>query len=225
MNAGVIGGGLAGLVAAYDLVSAGTPVTLFNSTATLGGQIRTRREAGFVIEDGAEGWVAADQDVRALCDALRIGSEVTPQLERRSLSLSRGTLTEMGAGTAARVLGIQAKDSDLGQGIVSLRGGMATLPDSLVRAVQPHSTWKLGRSISSLAPDARGWHVTAQDGESWQFDAIVVAAPAVAAAAMLSAVTSDGARSLRAIECASNLSVSVGYQRASVRHPLDARGF
>ena len=63
MRVGVIGGGLAGLVAAYDLVNAGAEVVLFSDTPSLGGQIRTRREGGFVIEEGAEGWVAADPDV------------------------------------------------------------------------------------------------------------------------------------------------------------------
>src|SRR5207253_6543022 len=55
-----------------------------------GGQIRTRREAGFVVEDGAEGWVAADRDVPALCHAVGIGAQIVKQVERRSLLVTGG---------------------------------------------------------------------------------------------------------------------------------------
>lgn len=49
----IIGGGIAGLSAAFRLRQSGFQVTVFERTDTAGGRTRTRREAGFVIDVGA----------------------------------------------------------------------------------------------------------------------------------------------------------------------------
>jgi len=48
----VIGAGIAGLIAAHDLAAAGHSVTLLESTSHPGGRARTRREAGFALNQG-----------------------------------------------------------------------------------------------------------------------------------------------------------------------------
>jgi oxygen-dependent protoporphyrinogen oxidase len=49
----VIGGGIAGLSAAFRLQQAGAQVTVFERSGHSGGRTRTRRDAGFVIDVGA----------------------------------------------------------------------------------------------------------------------------------------------------------------------------
>lgn len=48
----VVGGGLAGLVAARHLAAAGGDVTLFEREETLGGRVRTRERDGFLLDRG-----------------------------------------------------------------------------------------------------------------------------------------------------------------------------
>jgi protoporphyrinogen oxidase len=49
VHVGIIGGGVAGLVAAYELCKSGIKVTLFESEATLGGLT-----GSFSLDDGHE---------------------------------------------------------------------------------------------------------------------------------------------------------------------------
>src|SRR5262245_14713488 len=106
MDVAIVGGGLAGLTAAFDLVRAGRRVVLFDNQAEVGGQVRTRQDAGFVVEDGAEGFVASDTAVPALCQELGIADEIIPQRELRSLVYRNGGLSELSSREAAAMLGI-----------------------------------------------------------------------------------------------------------------------
>ncbi|MDP3736530.1 MAG: FAD-dependent oxidoreductase [Hyphomonadaceae bacterium] len=51
-NVNVVGGGIAGLIAAIELVRAGAKVTLFESAADLGGRARTKYADGFMLNQG-----------------------------------------------------------------------------------------------------------------------------------------------------------------------------
>lgn len=48
----IIGGGIAGLTAAYRLINEGVAVTLFESSGRVGGAIRTERTRGYLVELG-----------------------------------------------------------------------------------------------------------------------------------------------------------------------------
>jgi oxygen-dependent protoporphyrinogen oxidase len=219
-----MGGGLAGLVAARDLLDAKAQVTLFEAASLLGGQVRTRRDAGFVVEDGAEGWVSADTEVPQLCTELGLAGELVRQIERRSLFLSRGTLSELDPGAAAKLLGIQANEADLGGGITSLRGGMGSLIEALERNIRTRASVRLGSEVVSAAPTGAGWRLHQANGESNECDALVAAAPAPAIARLIDGIASDVAGDVQALELASNASVSLGYERSVVGCRLDASG-
>jgi phytoene dehydrogenase-like protein len=51
-NVNIVGGGIAGLIAAIELARAGTKVTLFESAADLGGRARTKHADGFLLNQG-----------------------------------------------------------------------------------------------------------------------------------------------------------------------------
>jgi len=57
MTVVVVGGGITGLVAAYDLARAGVPATLVEESDRLGGKVQTERIDGFLIESGPDSFI------------------------------------------------------------------------------------------------------------------------------------------------------------------------
>jgi len=72
----VIGGGIAGLSAAYELHKVGAEFTLFEASDRLGGVIRTERVGDFLMEGGPDSWLSEKPAARELCAELGIESEL-----------------------------------------------------------------------------------------------------------------------------------------------------
>jgi oxygen-dependent protoporphyrinogen oxidase len=72
----IVGGGIAGLAAAFELSLRGVPFTLFEGSDRLGGLIRTEYDGGFTIEAGADSMLAQKRAGLTLCDELGL----TPRL-------------------------------------------------------------------------------------------------------------------------------------------------
>jgi oxygen-dependent protoporphyrinogen oxidase len=66
----VVGGGIAGLAAAYELQKAGAEFTLFESSNRLGGVIRTERVGDFLMEAGPDSWLSEKSAAVELCNEL-----------------------------------------------------------------------------------------------------------------------------------------------------------
>lgn len=72
----VIGGGIAGLVAALRCADVGMRVTLLEATDRLGGAIRAADVAGLRLDVGAESFALRGGSVRELIDELGLGADV-----------------------------------------------------------------------------------------------------------------------------------------------------
>lgn len=72
----VIGGGIAGLVAALECAKVGSRVTVFEASDRLGGTIASARIAGADVDLTAEGFPESATAVRALADELGLGDAV-----------------------------------------------------------------------------------------------------------------------------------------------------
>ena len=70
MNAVVIGGGLAGLVAARELLRQGYRVTLCEASPHLGGMIARSNVGGITVDSGAEAFATRIPAARELCAEL-----------------------------------------------------------------------------------------------------------------------------------------------------------
>ncbi len=90
----VIGGGIAGVTAAWELARAGADFTLFEASGRLGGIVETVREQGFTIECGPDAWVTEKPWARSLCDELGLTSEIIDSNDatRKTYILRDGTL-------------------------------------------------------------------------------------------------------------------------------------
>ncbi len=72
----VVGGGIAGLSAAYDLKRAGIECTVFEKNPRLGGVIETCKWDGCTIDAGPDSFISAKPEAMALCKELGLESEV-----------------------------------------------------------------------------------------------------------------------------------------------------
>jgi len=224
MAIAIVGAGLAGLTAAHDLTRSRHRVTLFDAQTVAGGQIRTRREAGFLIEEGAEGFVAADSDVPGLCRDLGIADQIVPQVERRSLLYRNNTLSEMSSRDAASLLGIPVPDESSARGLSALRNGMGALIAALVSTLGEKAELRLSHAVTRIDLIGARWRVTADNGTSREADHLVLAVPPREAAGLLGPHDPEAASLLGSIVLMSNASVSLAFRRADVAHHLDASG-
>lgn len=78
MRTAIIGGGIAGLAAAYELEKAQVPYTLFESGNRLGGVIASASVAGSVLEEGPDSFLTEKPAAIELCRELGLGGSLIP---------------------------------------------------------------------------------------------------------------------------------------------------
>jgi oxygen-dependent protoporphyrinogen oxidase len=221
----VIGGGIAGLTVALRRAAAGDQVVLFEAAAKVGGQLASESSAGFLIEHGAEGFVARSQAVPALASDAGIADHLVEQLVQRSFRFDAGELVELAPGEAGRLLGFQVASDELGRGIRSFRRGMGELPERLALALGKQVELRLGTAVTSVAPRPSGAALTTPDAARHDFDGIVVATTARSAAALLGDAFGPTALALHESALVSSLTVTLAFRTEQVKHPLDGTGF
>lgn len=222
---GIVGGGLAGLVAAYELTRAGNAVTIFERAARPGGQIWTESSGGFVIEHGAEGYAAGRGSATELVGELQLTGRLVSQNTHSSMILRCGHLEPLPLSEAARLAGIQADRTDFGHGIASFRGGTGELVSALVTAVARRATLCLGTEVTRLTAGSRGWRVTTEHGDAVEVEAAILAIPAAAAAKLVAPMSRDAAAILESFPVVSSVSVTLACPASAVALPRDAGGF
>jgi protoporphyrinogen/coproporphyrinogen III oxidase len=101
----IVGGGIAGLSAAFYLEKArqgGAPLqwTLFEKSDRLGGVLQTERRDGFVLEAGADSFLTIKPEASRLCQELGIGDQLisSNDAERKTYILVKGRLVPIPQG-------------------------------------------------------------------------------------------------------------------------------
>jgi protoporphyrinogen oxidase len=221
----VVGAGIAGLAAAWDLARAGAEVTVLESERRPGGVIVTERRDGFIVEGGPDGFLAAEPDLPALAAELGIGERVVAQ-RARGTSLWTGTgLEQLEEGRAAALLGIEARGSDLARGFRSFAGGMAepvaALAQRLVKGL------RFTQGVTGIAPalGGAGWRVALTGGSAHEAEGVVLAVPAYAAGRLLEQLGVTGARALAEVVYLPSITVSLAYRAGQFSQPLQGTGF
>lgn len=89
----VVGGGISGLAAAFELARRGISFKLFEASQRLGGLIHTERVDGFTIEAGADSVLAQKAAALELCAELGLGGRlITSASPRTAYVLCNGRL-------------------------------------------------------------------------------------------------------------------------------------
>jgi protoporphyrinogen/coproporphyrinogen III oxidase len=226
MRIAILGGGLAGLSAAFRLCDR-HQVRVLEAGDRLGGQIWTELDGGFVVERGAEGFVARSEAVPALARDLGMPEgELIGQSVMRSYGFDGGALSVLLPGEAATLLGFQVPREELGKGIRSLRRGMGSLVWALAGNLEGRAEIALGtRAVAVEAQRGGELAVRTASGETIAADAVIVATSAAAAAPLLEPLAGDAARALHAAPTVSSVTVELAFARDQVAHSLDGTGF
>jgi len=221
----VIGGGLAGLVAALKLSRARHSVLVVEASPRFGGQIHSVRADGYVIELGAEGFVARSEAVPRLARELGVEHELIGQTTMRSLGYRAGELRELAPGEAAAFLGFQVSKGDTGQGIRTFRRGMGSLIEALEQRIASAVELRLGFRARHIERRSKGYEIRTEDGISVQAERIVIATSTRVAGELLAPVVGEAALEPARNKLLSSVTVSLAYLQEAIAQPLDATGF
>jgi protoporphyrinogen/coproporphyrinogen III oxidase len=89
----IVGGGITGLAAAYELTVRGVPFQLFEASSRVGGIIRTEQVDGFTIEAGPDSILAQKTAAITLCEALDLRNRlISTSVPRTAFVLKNGRL-------------------------------------------------------------------------------------------------------------------------------------
>lgn len=100
LDVAVIGGGISGLAAAYELQQQGLKVRVFEALSRAGGVIRTERFGGWVIDKGPDAFLAQKPAAVELCQQLGLTNRLVTTLEpRTAFVLRRGRLHPLTQGS------------------------------------------------------------------------------------------------------------------------------
>jgi oxygen-dependent protoporphyrinogen oxidase len=131
-------------------------------------------------------------------------------LEAKHGSLGRAML-------AARRSAVLAAEGSPRPLFTSLKGGMQQMVEALVAQLSANSL-NTGTVVQAVSPEGGGWIVSA-GLKSNQFDAVILALPAQAAAALLGLASRELATELRGVNYSSSVTVALGYDQ-KVRQSL-----
>jgi oxygen-dependent protoporphyrinogen oxidase len=120
----VVGGGIAGLSAAYELVRLGRDVVLLEAGDRLGGKIRTTPFAGRMVDEGPDAFLARVPWAVELCKELGLSDDLVSPATGSALVWAKGALRPIPEGV---VLGVPT-------GIPALARSGLLSPAGLLRA-------------------------------------------------------------------------------------------
>jgi protoporphyrinogen/coproporphyrinogen III oxidase len=114
---------------------------------------------------------------------------------------------------------------------MSLPGGLEEIVNALMRVLPPNSVSldspvaAVARAAGSRPEPAQGYLVTLESGDRLSARAVVVCAPAFVASVLLRDADAELSRLCGAIPYASSATVTFGFRREDVEHPLRGSGF
>lgn len=137
------------------------------------------------------------------------------EMERNHGSLSAGSKNDgPDDGTSGARYGL----------FVSLKDGMGTLVDALLRAL-PQGSVLVNAAVQSIVRVAGRWDITLDTGYQMSVDAVLMALPVHRAARLLRPIDSGVADTLGEIKCASSASVTFSYPWAAISRNPEGFGF
>ena len=129
---GIVGGGIAGLVAAYEIAkNGGAEAVLYEASGQVGGKLLTAPFAGRMVDEGADAFITRVPHAIELCEELGLGDELVAPSTSGAFIWSGGALKPL---PKSQVLGVPLDIEELrASGLVS-EAGIAAAEADLDRA-------------------------------------------------------------------------------------------
>lgn len=223
MRVAVVGAGIAGLTAAWELLRSGVDVTLLEAERRAGGVIVTDQVDGFIVEGGPDGFIAGEPELPELANELGIGEHIVSQQARGTALWTGKSLAPIEEGRAALLLGIDASSAEVKAGFRSFANGMGEPVAALAQRLA--GTLRFAQGVAGLVREGPRWHVAITGGSAHDADGVVLALPAYSAGRLLEGVGIPGGRALGEVVYASSITVSLAYRAEQVSGPLEGAGF
>jgi oxygen-dependent protoporphyrinogen oxidase len=180
--------------------------TLLSVAAAFPRMVELEREHGSLIRAMPKVRRQRLADAAAAADKARLGAQYSV--------LS----TQYSTGTAQQ----SQQSASPGGTLWSFKRGMGEVIERLTESCGAEII--RGVPVQRIAADPARWIVHG-DGRNWSADAIVLACPSFAQAAIVESLDSDLTRQLAAIRYTQVVVVAVGFRRADLAHPLDGFGY
>lgn len=213
----IIGGGITGLSCALRLhdhilsSDCNAHITLLEASSRLGGKLRTDRLSGFIVDAGADIFLASKPDGIALCSRLGIQDQLieTDPVNRQTFVRTDGLLKPMPFYRNER--------------LVTFPEGMQTLTDAIVGSL--HSVeFRTNTSVAAVVNAGNCYELHTQHGVV-HADAVVIALPARPAASLVRSLSREAASALSGVSYRTSVTVSVAFARSDVPHSLKGYGY
>jgi renalase len=160
----IVGAGVAGLVAACTLQSAGHEVIVVDKGRSVGGRLATRRIGGGLADHGAQYFTARSNEFQQQID--------------RWIEEGLAYLWAMGFST-----GSLTPNEATGHPRYAIHGGMNKLAKHLATGL----TVDVDVKVERIEREGEGWRVSAENGESYLAAALILTAPVPQSLALLAA--------------------------------------
>jgi oxygen-dependent protoporphyrinogen oxidase len=195
----VVGGGIAGLAAAFFLRDQPVDVVVLEGSSRLGGKLAVSEVAGVPVDAGAEALLARRPEGTELIRAVGLGGDLVPPGTTAARIWSRGVLRGL---PARQMMGVPADFGDLGRSGVLSAAGLARatrepeLPATARDGDVPVASYigdRFGQEVVDRLVDPLLGGVYAGRSEELSFDATL---PALAEAARTRVSLTEAAASL-----------------------------
>ncbi len=141
-------------------------------------------------------------------------------MEKKYGSLIRGALQQRRA-TNGKTSGSGASATSM---FMTLGGGLQQMTDAIVTRLNREALMP-NRRVVAVTREGNTYALTLNAGPSLRADRVVFATPAYVTADLVQNIAPALADALRAIRYVSTATVSLGYKRSELHHPLDGFGF
>ena len=220
----VVGGGITGLAAAWELTRSGAEAVVLEGERHPGGVIVTERREGFVVEGGPDGFLAAEPELQQLATEVGIAGQLVDQLARGSFLWTGRRLEPLPEGRAATLLGITGiAQEEIHKGFRSFARGMADIIEAVAARLGP--AVRYSSDVTSVMPSRSGYRIALVDGSVVEAEGVILAVPAWAAARLLAGFGVPLARELDDVAYHPSLTVSLAYRQEQLPGSLEGTGF
>jgi protoporphyrinogen oxidase len=226
MRVVVVGAGIAGLTAAWELLrNGGVDVTVLEAERRPGGVIVTEQVGEFIVEGGPDGFLAGEPELPALANELGIDDHIVSQQARgTALWTGGGTALEpIEVGRAAELLGIDASSAAVKAGFRSFAHGMGEPVAALAQRLA--GILRVAQGVAGLVRKGPRWHVAVTGGSAHDADGVVLALPAYSAGRLIEGVGVPGGRALGEVVYAPSITVSLAYRAEQIGNRFEGAGF